>query len=383
MHVLIDGIIYSMQRAGGISRYFNELIPRLAQLPDMAVQFIPPGHCAQPTMRASRVHIRRHLFPSLVKWPGALSEGWIAPWRNMLERRFWRYRLRNIRNIVAHPTYYTTPLDERIPCVVTVHDMIVEKFRDLFLDADADAERSAKMASIRLAGQIVADSQQTKTDLCEISNIPEERVHVVYLGVDHDVFYPDGAASSGHLSCEYSIAEPYLFYVGGRWPHKNFMRLVEAYTDSSLREDLVLVVAGSRWTNTERMLLKKHGIKARVRLVSSPSTAAIRLLYQNATVFVCPSLYEGFGLPILEAMACGAPVAASRVSSIPEVAGDAAVYFDPYDTGDMARAIESLLNRSVAEDYRQRGLRRAQEFSWDRTAVQTAEVYRKALETAC
>jgi glycosyltransferase involved in cell wall biosynthesis len=185
----------------------------------------------------------------------------------------------------------------------------------------------------------------------------------------------------------YQLSQPYILYVGSIEPRKNLLRLLQAY--ARLRKDLpgwklVLVGARNAWKSTpisEEM--RKLNLAPWVQLTGYIPEEDLPALYNGAGLFAFPSLYEGFGLPVLEAMACGTPVITSNVSSLPEVAGDAALLVDPYNVEEIAAAMVNVLSdQELSEDLHRRGLERSKEFSWERTAQQTLEVYKKVLREA-
>ena len=160
--------------------------------------------------------------------------------------------------------------------------------------------------------------------------------------------------------------------------HRNFARLAEAFSIGKFKNDLFLVCAGEPWLEEEISLFKKLGIESRVKLFTNPSNEQLRDLYQHASALVYPSLYEGFGFPLVEAMASGTPVATSKnAGSIPEVAADAAHYFDPRDPSDIAKKIEELLNPILSKSYVEKGFENIKRFSWDETAKKTIACYHK------
>ena len=160
--------------------------------------------------------------------------------------------------------------------------------------------------------------------------------------------------------------------------HRNFIRLLEAFAIGSFQKTFMLVCAGESWSSEETDLIQKWNLKNSVVLVETPTTQKLRELYQQAEMLVYPSLYEGFGFPLVEAMACGTPVATSKNGgSIPEVAGDAALYFDPRDPSDMAKTLLELTNKELAGSLRQKGFENVKRFSWDLAAEQTVACYRR------
>lgn len=224
---------------------------------------------------------------------------------------------------------------------------------------------------------VAAGSENTKKDLINHYNIQPSKIIVIYPGVDKAQFHP--------FPRESPPPSPYILYVGSQFPYKNLVRLVEAYSDLARKGfPHMLVMAGKkdpRHYSELKSKITELSLEARVRFVDYISKEELPRLYAQADLFVFPSVYEGFGLPVLEAMACGTPVVASRAGSIPEVVGDAAVLFDPRDVPEMAAAMEAVLGDPARRKaMRQKGLERAQRFSWRGTAEMILEVLQKVGE---
>jgi len=260
--------------------------------------------------------------------------------------------------------------------IVTVYDMIHEKFAKCFLDA-AKVQRE-KAHSVHRADHVICISENTKQDLIELFAVPEERVSVVYLGcsliynIDNKIYN------------QVSVGKPYILYVGARHGYKNFERLLHAYASSSfLKREFILVCFGWRdFLSSEVKLMRSLNISAGSVLHMSGTDDVLAGLYGSAGAFVYPSLYEGFGIPLLEAMSLGCPVVCSNTSSLPEVVGDAAELFNPYDESAMRDAIERVVsNPEYATSLIEKGRRRASLFSWEKCAKETLNVYYKILKS--
>ena len=221
-----------------------------------------------------------------------------------------------------------------------------------------------------MADAIIVDSQSTKSDILAFFSIPEDKIHVVHLASD---MKPVNA----RLSPKYGIRGDYLLYVGTVEPRKNLLRLIEAFTQ--LDQELKLVIVGvSGWDN--RAVYKSKN--PNIIFTGYVSEEDLPAFYCNAKLLIYPSLYEGFGLPILEAMNCGCPVITSNISSMPEVAGDAALLVDPYNVEEIKSAAQKLLSDGMLRKKMvARGFRQARRFSWEKTADETLQVYQKVLET--
>ncbi|MGD0649901.1 MAG: glycosyltransferase family 1 protein [Verrucomicrobiia bacterium] len=260
------------------------------------------------------------------------------------------------------------------PCktVVTIHDLAFLKFPETFKPLHRQRLVWFTRNAVRRADRIIAVSESTKRDLCELLGAPDERIDVVHHGVDHELFRPDVAPAVR--------TAPYILSVGTLQPRKNYTMLIRAFKRlcERRREPVELLIAGQRgwlWEEIEA----EADRTPRVHLLGYVSDDQLPALYAGAAVVAMPSLYEGFGLPLLEAMACEAPVVAANVSCFPEVVGNAAVMLDPTDEESWAATLSELLDDPAQrESLRQNGMARAKEFTWERTASQTLVVYRKA-----
>lgn len=359
MRILYDGKIYQIQTAGGINRYFENLINRLPK------SFIPTlTSCESPNFHYPSHHnLKTYFYPKL-KLPSKLSSG--------LQKYYFR-SINSINNFdVAHPTYYKllTRLElnkYKCPVVLTVHDMIYEIFPEI---ADPYGQKADyKRKAILAADAIICVSQNTKKDLLERYPSLEDKITVTYLASDVD-------ASLSHGS-EAVPSRPYYLYVGSRNKYKNFDGLLQAFAKTvSIQPEVVLCIVGSPLNNIEEKLIAELKLANHIEYYGYVSDNHLAKLYRCSVAFVYPSLYEGFGIPPLEAMSCGTAVVASNCSSIPEVVGDAGLLFEPKAIQDLADILLLLLNSSTERDRLiQKGYQRTQAFSWDTTAAQTINVY--------
>jgi glycosyltransferase involved in cell wall biosynthesis len=240
-----------------------------------------------------------------------------------------------------------------------------------------------KAASVAAADHVICISENTRRDLLATFDIPAERVSVTHLG-----FNALGSLLAGESPVDFKVRvlgtdAPYLLYVGSRVNYKNFLGLLDAYAASArLRANyFFLCFGGGKFTDAERAAISKTGVEGRVRHLTGPD-AALAACYAHASLFVCPSFYEGFGIPVLEAMSLDCPVACSNSSSLPEVVGDAARLFDPRDRDSIRIALESVLESpSEAIALAKRGRIRVQLFSWRSCAENTISIYRRVLNS--
>lgn len=324
MNVAID-VSPLIQTRAGTARYLNALLHQLRGRDDVDVETVSFG-------RADRLST---LARDAVWYPFAVGRKRGAD--------------------VLHCPTYRGPVKSTLPLVVTVHDLAVFRHPEAFNRWTRTYSPHVVPRVLAAARRIVAVSEFTRRELVELLRVPDEKIRVVPNGVD-DGFAPDGPAAAGD----------YVLAVGTLEPRKNLARLVEAMRGSEVE----LRVVGARgWGNVD---VGKNG----VRWLGEVSDAELARQYRGARCVAYPSLYEGFGIPVLEAMACGAPVVTSRATAMAEVADGAAVLVDPSDPGDIAAGIE----RAVAqrEELVARGLERARAFRWDAVADATVAVYREA-----
>lgn len=271
---------------------------------------------------------------------------------------------------VFHPTFfrdYFIPYLNGRPFVLTVHDMIPEKF-----DINDALQRVNKKILTEKASHIIAVSKKTKEDLIDMLHVPESKITVIYHGISDNL----------PIKEVFVDAEQYILFVGQRGGYKNFIPMVEALVPVLKRHQaLKILCTGSDFAKSECIFFKRYGIENQMIHVR-PSDAELRYLYTKALCFVFPSLYEGFGIPILEAWAGGCPVLLNRKSCFPEIAQDAAVYFTLDENySDLAETMETFLSMTKNDKQLllERQNKRLIEFSWKKSAEQLLEVYKKII----
>lgn len=366
----------------GISRYIIKLIEQLALLPqppEMEVLvfederdiFIPPGD--QVRALTFKAKLRNPLLN--IAWHQAVLPG-------LCRKQGY--------DVIFLPAG-NRRLPYRVPCVSagTVHD-----FSQLHVEEKYDAARMFFVTRflpicIRRLNVVFTVSESSKRDIVSHCRVPDDRVIVTPNGVDHEVYYPRNKGEAlARLRETYGMRSPNILYVSRlEHPGKNHVNLIRAF--NRLRENLPaprqLVLAGSDWSRSDEIhaLAEQSPYVNDILFTGFIGGADLPDLYSAADLFVFPSLYEGFGMPIIEAMACAAPVACSNLSSMPEVAGDAALLFDPSNPDEIADAMERLItDERLREDCVKKGLDRSKQYTWSRAASVTYEAMRQAWEAA-
>jgi glycosyltransferase involved in cell wall biosynthesis len=363
VRILYDGLIFSTPQTGGIRRYFANLISRLpvAVEPWLTTTQVPRMHFPQH----ANLQIRR--FPRFR--PEKLS--------SIAERAYFRMVERRTAFELAHPTYYylltrRRMADYRCPVVVNVHDMISELFWKGTPAGERETAKKRQAASA--ADRILCISENSKRDLVELFGVDERKVHVVYLASE---------VSLALIRDDEPVADrPYFIYVGGREaPYKNFARLLRSFAQVAARHtDVSLCVVGPPLVADELASIERLGLTGRVTCFSGVSDSQLARLYQHSVALVYPSLYEGFGIPPLEAMACQTAVIAANRSSIPEVVGDAGLLVDPESEEELTAAMISVVEDSTLRgELIRRGSQRAKLFNWDKMAQEIYEIYREVV----
>lgn len=278
---------------------------------------------------------------------------------------------------LLHVTY-TGPFLSRCPYVVSIHDVSFKRFPHFFSPRERLLFNTLVPLTLRRARGVITLSDHARDEVLHFFPFLKDRVFVTQLAAGH-IFNPcDPAQARRHIEDSYGIADRFILAVGNIQPRKNLRRLLHAFALIQHILNYKLVIVGqSRWqmTSIYRTILDL-GLQERVIFTGYVPAGELVWFYNAAGVFVYPSLYEGFGLPIIEAMACGTPTITSNSSSMPEVAGDAAFQVDPYDVGQIASAIQSVLNSpDLARTLSAKGLERASSFSWHKTAELTIGIY--------
>ncbi|NLD91046.1 MAG: glycosyltransferase family 4 protein [Fibrobacter sp.] len=381
MKILYDPQIFTIQKFGGISRYFVELIEGMVKkgedvtlpLHSTCNSYLKNSKCIQEYLH-KRIFNGKHKDSSIRSIQYELKRKIEDKLKNYgipdSNQRVYINALKNGTYDLVHPTYYDPYFYRyigKLPYVLTVYDMINEKFPDYFANDSTILKKKylAERASI-----IIAISESTKNDIVDILGIPEERIQVIHLA---------SSLKKYEDKITLKLPQKYLLYTGLRNYYKNFKLFVEAVTPLLIEMKMHLVCTGIKFTKSEMSYLEDFHISDRIINICA-SDSELAMLYTNAAAFVFPSVYEGFGIPILEAFNCGCPAIVSNINCFKEVASDAAEYFDPFDKVSMYNAIAKVIE---CPDHRQklisRGYKRGALFSWKKVVEETEKVYKSVL----
>ena len=383
MKVLYDSQAFDMQTHGGVSRCFAELYAHRPAFVDASISiketnnvylkdlgFPEAGEVYKHFLCAKDTKLKHFLF----KLTYNLKYGDFSRWdkQPLINRNEAKPVIKNGDYDIFHPTFYDDyflRLIGKKPFVITVHDMISEIFS---MD---HSQAKQKLAVIPKAAHIIAVSEQTKKDLVRIMNVPQEKVSVVYHGADEEPYIPSSTAS---------FAVEYILYVGSRYVYKNITAFCKSCVGILKRHpQLKIVCTGVPFSPEEIQLFESLGIKDRMVHRFVQTRQELFDLYHYAITFVYPSKYEGFGIPILEAYKADCPVMLNRASCFPEIAGDAAVFFDlNSEKSDFEEQFETLYRLTGDErgELIQRQRERMKLYSWSKSAAQLADVYKEVLK---
>jgi glycosyltransferase involved in cell wall biosynthesis len=288
---------------------------------------------------------------------------------------------------LLHALAFVTPLLSPCPSVVTIYDLSFLLYPQSFKRSKRFYLGLFTRLSARRARRIIAISKSTKRDVVRLLGVPPGKVEVVYCGID-EVFRPLTEDQVDAFRSKRGLPERFILFVGTIEPRKNVTRLIEAFANlqTCRLKNLKLVIGGAKgWFYEDAFArVEELGLEGEVMFPGYIPVSELPLWYNAAKLFVYPSLYEGFGLPLLEAMACGTPVVAANTSSLPEVVGKAGLTVDPLDVEGLAEAMRrALSDKDLRQEMRERGLKKAKGFSWTKTARETVQVYRRAMEDVC
>lgn len=364
MKILYDHQIFSMQKYGGVTKYFCELIKNIAGEHEFNLSLILSDN---QYLKKDYDFFKKIIIPL----PDKQFRG-----KEFFKRRiYWLNKQYSMHSISSsnydlfHPTFYDNYFFNSLkrPYIITVHDLIIFKFKDTFFRKETLRPQMEKV--IKNATRIISISQNTKRDLVDIFNINPEKIDVIYHGYNKQP-----------IKTKLNNYGRYILFVGRRNLYKNFKTFARAISCLLNKENgLKLICVGEPFSNEEIAELRILKILEQTTALTVDEKT-LNNLYSNALVFVYPTLYEGFGMPILEAFANNCPVCLSNTSSLPEIAGDAGAYFDPYDNESILDAVKKVLyDKSFKNQMINSGKERLSDFSWNKTAEETIVSYKKTL----
>lgn len=371
MIIGVDGNEANVEKRVGISEYAFELLKQFS--------------CSKLIAHSSKFII--YLKDKPKSDMPLESENW--KYRVVGPRRLWTQlslplallkdcRLKGCRmDVFFSPTHYAPRLCP-VPTVISVMDLSYIHYPELFKKLDLYQLKNWTSYSVRNAKRVLTISNASKNDIIKQYNTPSEKVEVAYPGikVKSQMSKVKNSGQKSKVLEKYSLKGDYILFVGTLQPRKNIVRLIEAY--AKLKDSVIeLVIVGKKGWLYEEILAapRKYGVEEQVKFLEFVTDEDLSTLYQNAICFVLPSLYEGFGLPVLEAMQEGCPVITSNVSSLPEAGGDAAIYVDPKDTDDIAKKMQTLIkSKELQAELREKGYKQVKKFSWEKTAKETLAV---------
>ncbi len=377
MHIGLDGLPLTSPKTG-VGHYTFELARALAQAaPENTFELVYPSTYAPVELDANsaggELPANLGLKRALV---GPLGRHW---WSNGLPRYVRRNKIE-----LFHGTNYDVPLGRRCATVLTIHDLSLLLYPDTHRKRSVSRARRRTPLMARTADAIITPSESVRREVCDLLDVNAEKVFAIPEAA-RAAFQPVDFDSTREVRCKLGCGDEFLLAVGTIEPRKNLNVLVtafEQFTRARPDSKLKLVIAGGRGWLSDPFFenIKKSAARYRIVITDYLHDAELRALYSSCRAFVYPSLYEGFGLPPLEAMACGAPVIASRIPALVEIAGEAASFFEPTDSADLYENILALLEDANARGkFSVAGKARAAEFSWQKAAHKTLEVYEFAL----
>ena len=355
-------------RSAGIHTYIARLLPRL---PEVDPTFRYTIYTNAPTALDARVRS--------TCWPTVRPLVRIA-WEQLAQP----FALRRDRPDLLHATAFVTPIISRFPAVITVYDLSFALFPELFRGPNQTYLRTFTRLSVKRACRVIAISDHTRHDVNRLYGVPLDRIDVAYPGVDVR-FQPMPHDAVEAFRRKHNLPDRFFLYLGTLEPRKNLSRLIDAFawlTAAHPKARLQLILVGGKGWMYEELFAKVRslGLEERVRFAGFAPDEDLPLWYSAATALVYPSTYEGFGMPPLEAMACGTPVVASNAASLPEVVGDAALTIEPEDVSGLAGAMQRVWDDAALRvELSRRGIDQAKRFTWEATAQATVASYRHAL----
>lgn len=353
----------------GVGRYVDNL---LTNFPDLNREDAFTIFVSKRTPEIFNTH-GDNFKKALVSFPAQPSV-LLAFAQPLFLRQFLRNKIEVVHWVNTMPVLFKV-----CPTVVTIHDL-QEFYTDKYGKVRGLYRKVINFIAARLADRILTASEHSRKDISRLLRVPEEKVVVTYYGVEAAFQLRDRSQCFKRVDTKYRTSDKYVISVGELHPGKNFVRLIEAFSSLKARSlPHKLVIVGKKGWKYEQIFgaVRGLGLQDEIIFTGYVPEEDLPLLYGGAELCVYPTLYEGFGLPAMEAMACGTPLVASNVSSLPEVVDDAGILFNPYNVDEIAEAIYEVLdNEELRRELIRKGLKRAKKFSWKKTATETLEVYR-------
>jgi glycosyltransferase involved in cell wall biosynthesis len=370
MIIGIDGNEANVQKRVGISEFAYQLLVQFSTRFKNEAKFV--------------IYLKDEPLESLPK----ASENWeyrvLKPgklwtqWRLPLDLFFHKQR----PDVFFSLTHYAPRLSP-VPTIVSVMDVSYLRFPELFRSQDLYQLREWTHYSVKNAKKVLTISDSSRDDIIKAYKVPGKNVITIYPGIKNILSLEPRVFGMNQLQSKYHISDNYILFVGTLQPRKNIARLIEAFSKLRTKEqgtgnrDLELVIIGKKGWQYEEILEapKKFDVEDKVKFLENIQDDELDVFYKHALCYVLPSLYEGFGLPVLEAMQRDCPVITSNVSSMPEAGGDAAIYVDPEDVNDISEKIEKVIsNKKLRDEMIEKGKKQVKKFSWEKAAEETFEV---------
>jgi glycosyltransferase involved in cell wall biosynthesis len=361
MKIIVDGTIYGIQRYGGINRVFNEILPRICYFDkNIRIRLIYP-------FSRNRLILPKYKNIALCGVPvlGRKSSQSIAHTFNKISYSLLsKIYFAGFKDAIWHSTWYSLPAKYiKGPYIVTVYDMINEKYPELVVKNNNEILYKKKQ-SILSAAAIICISQVTANDLVFHYKISEKKISVIPLAANKMLFQKRTGSR---------IRKDYLLYIGARTGYKSFEWFINAFSSFKNKGNLTIKVVGLPLTYQEKKLIISLNLENRISIITDANDESLAKLYAEASAFIYPSIYEGFGIPLLEAMASSCPAVVSDIEIFREIGGNNPFYFSPRNTESFHNALSSALSRNIDTSS---GYERAKQFTWELAAKKTLQLYK-------
>jgi len=374
MRIAINGLFLNDQKTGG-GRYLSDLIENLQPLglndqyfAILNKTFYSKNFIKNPLVKITHGGNLSKFRPTRIIWENLILPKVID--KNAID--------------LLHAAGFTLPPKIRCKTIITIFDMTFFTMPEVHQKRKIAYFTSIMPSTLKKANMIIAISEQTKKDIIKVLNIPEKKIKTIYLGLNKNFKHIDDLKLINNIKKKYGLKDRYILFVGTIEPRKNISNLVRAYYALKKKgmEHQLVIVGKLGWNYKEIFnLISRFNITNDIKFTNYILDEDMPFIYNGADAFVYPSLYEGFGIPILEAMACGTPVITSNVSSMPEVTKDAAILVDPNSVEEICSSIKNVLsNTELATLMKEKGIKRASFFDNKKMAAQTTELYKNILD---